>query len=306
MRRIGLAIPLVLAVIIITFTLGHYAPTDPVRLLIPQDVNPDQATIDRLRHQYGLDKPFLVQLRDYLTNLAHGNFGSSIALNRPVGSALAHALPISMQLGLAALVLIIIVGIPLGVITALKQNTWLDYTILFGTITLSTIPPFVLAPLLMILLILKLHILPSTTGWSGIFSVKAILPVVTLAVGPLLGVVRYTRFSVIEVLGQDYVRTARAKGLPMRAIIFRHILPNALTPVVTSLGLTVAGLITGSIFLENIFGIPGFGQLAVNSITGNDYQVILGTTIVGALLVIGSNLIVDVLYGLLDPRVRLQ
>ncbi|MGN6359328.1 MAG: ABC transporter permease, partial [Thermomicrobiales bacterium] len=260
----------------------------------------------RLRHQYGLDKPFLVQLRDYLTNLAHGKFGSSIALNRPVGSALAHALPISMQLGLAALVLIIIVGIPLGVITALKQNTWLDYTILFGTITLSTIPPFVLAPLLMILLILKLHILPSTTGWSGIFSVKAILPVVTLAVGPLLGVVRYTRFSVIEVLGQDYVRTARAKGLPMRAIIFRHIRPYALTPVVTSLGLTVAGLITGSIFLENIFGIPGFGQLAVNSITGNDYQVILGTTIVGALLVIGSNLIVDVLYGLLDPRVRLQ
>jgi ABC-type dipeptide/oligopeptide/nickel transport system permease component len=197
-----------------------------------------------------------------------------------------------------------LIGIPLGILAAIKQNSWFDYSVLSGAITLASIPSFVLAPLLMILLILKLGVIPSTVGWNGIFSEKAILPVVTLAAGSMLGVIRYTRASVLEVLSQDYIRTARAKGLPQRLIILRHILRNAMTPVVTALSLSVGGLITGSIFLEHIFGVPGFGSLIVDSIRGYDYPMILGTTIVATLIVIAANLLADVLYGVLDPRVR--
>jgi peptide/nickel transport system permease protein len=292
-----------LAVVVITFTLGFVAPGDPVRAYFgEQQIDP--ATIARIRRLYGLDEPFLMQLRDYLLHLLQGNFGRSLLLNRPVGEAIAHALPVSAQLGLAALLLIIVLGIPLGIIAALRQNSVLDYTILFSTISLSTIPSFVLAPLLMILLILKLGLIPSTSGWAGILSVKAILPVITLAVGPLVRVVRFTRFSVLEAMGQDYVRTARAKGLSTRRIIIGHVLPNALTPVVTTLGATMAGLITGSIFLENIFSIPGFGGLIVNGLKNHDYPIILGTTIFATLIIVVTNLIVDMAYGLLDPRVR--
>lgn len=298
-----MTIPIILAVVVITFSLGFIAPGDPVRAYFGEQAI-DEATINRIRQQYGLDRPFLTQLGDYLVNLAQGDFGRSLLLNRPVGEAIANSLPVSAQLGLAALIVIIALGIPLGIIAALRQNTWLDYTILFGTISLSTIPSFVLAPLLMILLILKLGLIPSTTGWAGIFSVKAILPVMTLSVGPLVRVVRFTRFSVLEALGQDYVRTARAKGLGTRQIVVRHVLPNALTPVVTSLGATMAGLITGSIFLENIFAIPGFGGLIVGGLRNHDYPVILGTTIFGTLIIVTTNLIVDIVYGLLDPRVR--
>src|SRR5688572_23815245 len=150
----------------------------------------DVATVARLEHQYGLDRPYFVQLWDYLTDLAHGDLGESILMNRPVSEAMKNALPVSIQLGLAALTVVILIGIPLGVYTALRQNSWMDHGILLSTIMLSTIPPFVLAPLLMILLILQLGLLPSTFGWDGLFSVKSILPVVILAVGPLVLVVR--------------------------------------------------------------------------------------------------------------------
>lgn len=303
LRRLLLAIPIVVLVILITFTLGFYAPGDPVRVMFGER-SVDPATVARIRHQYGLDRPYPVQFVGYMLRLLHGDFGRSITLNRPVGEAMAGGLPISAQLGLAALFLMIVVGIPLGILIAVKQNSGIDYGVLFSAITLSSIPPFVLAPLLMILVILKLKLIPSTVGWSGLFSVKAILPVATLAAGSMLGVIRYTRASVIEVLGQDYVRTARAKGLPMHLVVRRHILKNALAPVVTALGLSIGGLIVGSIFLETIFAVPGFGSLVVGGITGYDYPMILGTTIVATFIVIAANLIVDVLYGVLDPRVR--
>lgn len=301
-----MTVPIILAVIGITFTLGFYAPGDPIRLIFGEDHPVNAEVLQRLRHQYGLDRPYPIQLGDYMLKLTQGDFGKSIALKRAVGQAMVFSLPISAQLAAAAIVLMVVLGIPLGILAALKQNSVADYVILFGAITFASIPPFVLAPLLMILLILNLHLIPSTFGWDGIFSVKAILPVVTLGFGSMLGVIRYTRASVLEVLSQDYIRTARAKGLPGRLVVLRHILKNAMTPVITALGLSIGGLITGSIFLENIFGIPGFGGLVVNGITGYDYPVILGTTIVGTLIVIVSNLIVDVVYGFLDPRVRVR
>jgi ABC-type dipeptide/oligopeptide/nickel transport system permease component len=307
LRRLLVTVPIVLSVIAITFTLGFYGPGDPLRAYYGENYDRlDQNAIERLREQYGLDRPYWEQLADYMSGLVQGDFGRSILLRRPVGDVMWRALPVSFQLAGAALVLIIGLGIPLGILTALKHNSWVDHSVLFSTIMLSTIPPFVLAPLLMILLILKLDLLPSTVGWDGIFSVKALLPVVTLTVGPLVGIVRYTRFSVLEAMTQEYVRTARAKGLGTRQVILRHVLPNALTPVVTSLGGTVAGLITGSIFLETIFAIPGFGGQTVRALTGNDYPMILGTTMVGTLIVVMTNLVVDLFYGVLDPRVRIN
>jgi ABC-type dipeptide/oligopeptide/nickel transport system permease component len=305
LRRILLTIPILFVVVLITFTLGFYAPGDPLRVMFGER-QVDQATLVRLRHQYGLDRPYPVQFANYVVNVLHGDFGKSLALNRPVGQAMTGGLPISAQLGLAALFLMIVVGVPLGILAAIKQNSWLDYGILFAAIVLSSIPPFVLAPLMMILFILDLRVIPSTTGWDGLFSVKAILPVATLTAGSMLGIIRYTRASVLEVLSQDYIRTARAKGLPSQLIILRHILKNAMTPVLTALGLSISGLIVGSIFLEEIFAIPGFGGLVVGGIRGYDYPVILGTTIVATVIVISANLGVDLLYGALDPRVRID
>jgi ABC-type dipeptide/oligopeptide/nickel transport system permease component len=262
--------------------------------------------IARLRAQYGLDKPYFEKLVDYVWDLAHGDFGQSILMNRPVLDAMKSALPVSMQLAAAALILILCIGVPLGALAALKQYSWVDNTVLVTTISLSTIPPFVLAPLLMIAVILKLHLLPSTVGWDGIFSIKAVLPLATLTVGPLVSVVRYTRFGVIEALSQEYIRTARAKGLSTPQIVLRHVLPNALTPVLTAMGASVPSLITGSIFLETIFAIPGFGSQVVRALQGSDYPMLLGTTMVGAMIVVLTNLVVDLLYGVLDPRVRVN
>jgi ABC-type dipeptide/oligopeptide/nickel transport system permease component len=299
-------LPIVLLVIFLTFTLGFYAPGDPIRLMFGEDRPVNEEILKQLRHQYGLDRPYPVQLVDYAAKLAHGDFGTSIALKRSVGDIMGNALPVSAQIAGAALLLIILIGIPLGILAAVLQNSAWDYGILFSAIAFNSTPTFVLAPLLMILFILDLHVLPSTVGWDGLFSYKAILPVFTLAIGYMLGIIRYTRASVLEVLSQDYVRTARAKGLPQRLIVARHILKNAMTPVLTALGLSVPGLITNSIFLENIFAIPGFGKLTIDGLTGYDYPVILGTTTVAAFIVIISNLIVDLLYGVLDPRVRVR
>jgi ABC-type dipeptide/oligopeptide/nickel transport system permease component len=307
LRRLLVTLPIVLAVIVITFTLGFYGPGDPLRAYYGENYDQlDPAAVERLREQYGLNRPYWEQLGDYMGGIVRGDFGESILLNRPVWDVMVKSLPVSLQLAAGAFVLIIMLGIPLGILTALRHNSWVDHSVLFTTIMLSTIPPFVLAPLLMILFILKLDILPSTVGWDGLFSVKVILPLVALTVGPLVGIIRYTRFSVLEALTQEYVRTARAKGLGTRQVMLRHVLPNALTPVVTALGGTVAGLITGSIFLETIFAIPGFGGQTVRALSGSDYPLILGTTMVGTLIVVLTNLVTDIMYGVLDPRVRIS
>jgi ABC-type dipeptide/oligopeptide/nickel transport system permease component len=304
-RRILQAIPTVLLVVLITFTLGFYAPGDPIRAMYGDQVPVDDAARQALRHHYGLDRPYPIQFGDYLSKVLRGDFGRSISLSRPVGQAMGHALPISAQIGLAALLLLVVLGVPLGVLAAIRQNSVLDYGVLASSLLLASIPAFVLAPLVMILFVLQLGWFNAPIGWDGLMSGKAVLPVVILAVGPLPYVIRYTRAAMLEALQADFVRTARAKGLATRGVVVGHVLRNALPPIVTVLGLSVAGLITGAVFIENIFAIPGFGRLAVTGLQKYDYPLILGTTIVGALLVIGANLVVDLLYGFLDPRVRL-
>ncbi|MCY3900822.1 MAG: ABC transporter permease [Caldilineaceae bacterium] len=307
-KRVLLFIPTIVAVLFITFTLGYLGPGDPIQTQILR-VNPrlaDQETIERLREVYGLNRPFLVQWGDWVGKIMRGDFGKSFATRTDIGPTIAYRLPISAQLGAAAFVILAIGGIFLGTLAALKQNTWIDHFIVGSALFINSFPIFVLAPLSMIVVVLWLKLLPSTLGWDGIFSAKAILPILLFSVTGWIYPIRYARNGLIEALSQDYVRTARAKGLPERLVILRHVVKNGLISTVTSLGLTVSGIVTGSLFLEAAFAIPGYGYMTVQGVTANDYNIIMATTLIGALLVIASNLITDLLYGVLDPRVRYE
>ena len=305
-RRLLLAIPVLLAVMFITFTLGFYGPGDPLEIFYNEELVSDPVITQRLREQHGLDRPFWVQLGDYFVGLVQGDWGESIASGRPVWPSFAASIPISAQLGIASAVVLIVVGVPLGALAAVKQNTWVDYLIVFASIVVRSVPPFVLGPMLLIVLVLWLDIMNVPIGWKGIFSTNAILPVLLMAASPLLVVVRQTRAGVVEVLSQNYIRTARAKGLRERLVVWRHVLKNALIPVFTTMGLITSGLVTGAFFVELIFGIPGFAQLGIEGFQARDYPVILGVTIIGAGVIIIANLLVDLGYGLLDPRIRYE
>ena len=305
-RRLILAIPVLFAVLFITFTLGFYGPGDPLEIFYNEELVSDPEITQRLRELHGLDRPFWEQFVDYFAGLMQGDWGNSISSGRPVWPAFAASMPISAQLGLAAAVVLVVVGVPLGALAAVKQNTWLDYLIVFASIVVRSVPVFVLGPMLLIVLVLWLSIMNVPIGWKGIFSTNAVLPVLLMAAGPLLLVVRQTRAGVIEVLSENYVRTARAKGLRERFVVWRHVLKNALTPVFTTMGLIMSGLVTGAFFVELIFGIPGFAGLGIEAFQARDYPVILGVTIIGAAIIIISNLLVDLGYGLLDPRIRYE
>jgi ABC-type dipeptide/oligopeptide/nickel transport system permease component len=303
--RILYFIPTLLFVTLFTFALGFYGPGDPIRVLMKENWS-DEETYQLLRRKYGFDRPFLVQYADWVSHAVRGDFGRSVIRGAvPVRDLLFPALKVSAQIGLVALLCLFLVGVGLGSLAAIYQNTWLDHLIVGGSIVLQSVPVFVLAPMLMILFVLQLRLLKTTpAGWDGIFSAKVILPVFLLTGVALLAVVRQTREAVIDIRSSDFVRTARAKGLSEWIILWRHILRNALTPVVTTLGLLASWLITGSIFIETIFSIPGFGSLYYGALKTRDYHVLISTTLIAALVIMLANLVVDLTYGLLDPRVR--
>lgn len=308
-RIVGI-VPLILLSVFIVYFLGYMAPGDPITFMyadadqrIP-GMRMSQTEIDAIKKRYGLDRPFLVQYAEYMGKLSHGDFGNSITGGGiPVLPTIMQVLPISAQMGVWAILLLVGLGIPLGTLAALRHNSWIDYLIVGSSLTFQTVPVFVTAPLLLMLLVLNLKLISVPYGWDGMFSPKVILPVIFLGLGPMAGIIRQTRIGVLEVLSNDYVRTAKAKGLPWHLVVIRHILRTGLIPVTTSLGFTVTGLLTGSLFLDKIFGIPGYGRLGVNALTNLDYPMILGTTIIGAALVMLANLITDLVYPFLDPRV---
>lgn len=308
-RLVGI-IPMVLLSVFIVFTLGYMAPGDPVTrmyesvAMLNPETNVSQETIDRAKARYGLDRPFHEQYINYMSKLLRGDFGKSIFLGGlPVLPTILKVLPISAQMGVWAVLLLVLLGVPLGLFAALRHNTWVDYSIVGTSIALHTVPVFVTAPLALMILVLYLKVMDVPFGWDGMFSSKVILPSVFLALGPMAGVIRQTRTGVLEVMSNDYVRTARAKGLKWHVVVFRHVLRTGLIPVTTTLGMTVMGLLTGSLFLDKIFGIPGYGRLGVNALMNLDYPMILGTTVIGAALVMLANLITDLIYPFLDPRV---
>ena len=308
LRRFLLIWPTLVVVGLVTYTLAFYGPGDPAMAIMAnmgyQGMKVE--TYLRLRQSLGLNRPFVVQFGEWFLRVIQGNFGKSMTTNLNINSLVAAKLPVSAQLALAAMALATVVGVPLGILAATKRNTRADYTILSMFLALSSVPVFVMAPLLMIILALKLDLVPVGLGWKGLFNPNSIIPVLVLAIGPTLGIVRLTRMGVVETLTDDHIRTARATGLPERLVIARHVLRNALTPVITSIGMTMGYLITGAIFVEQIFSIPGFGALTFQGLMKRDYPVLLACTLISAFIIMGSNLIVDLIYGLLDPRVSYE
>lgn len=286
------------------FILGYYGPGDPVRNVLGESWS-SPAEYDQLKHALGLDRPLFVQFADYMWNALHGDLGVSWQRGRPVALLIGEALPITLELAAAAALLTVVVGVPLGLLAALRHNRPLDRGIVVSSIAVHAVPPYVLAPVLLVLFVLNLDLLPVTLGWPGLFSTGAVIPVVTLALGPLVFIVRQTRNSVLEVMGEDHVRTAEAMGLPRRVILLEHVLPNALGPVINQTGLIFGGLIAGSIFVEGIFNIPGFGSLLFNAALTQDVPLLIGTTITAIVIISLAYFFTDVVQAIVDPRIRL-
>jgi ABC-type dipeptide/oligopeptide/nickel transport system permease component len=304
-KRFLLWVPSVFLVLLGVYALAFYGAGDPIKLIFlraPGDVAFDPVRIEAIRESAGLNEPFLVQFGNYLWNVLHLNFGNSLLSGRSVWKSIAAAAPVSISLGLLAMALTALVAIPLGILAATRQNTRIDYAILGSALFLWAVPAYVAGPLLMVMLILVLPGSAIPYGWGGVFDLRIILPLIVLSFHPIALIVRQTRSAVIEVLSEDFVRTARAKGLSGFRIITRHVLRPVLTPVVTQMGLIMITLINGAVFVELVFGLPGLGRLTVQSLMNSDYPVILAVTLIASALVMVSNLLVDLAYPLLDPR----
>ncbi len=300
-RRILLLFPTLLAIYTLTFLLIHATPGGPWS----QGEKPvPQVVLDNLNKAYGLDKPLWRQYVDYLWNVLHGDFGPSFtSRSRTVADILSATFPVSLQLGLVAMAIAVVFGVSLGLIGAVRHNTWVDYLSGFLAIFGISTPSYVVASLLVLILASKLHLVP-TSGWDGIGSTRIIIPAIALAFYPAAVLARYTRASMLDVLTADYIRTARAKGLRSTTVILRHGVRNSMLPVLTVAGVVLADVITGSFYVETIYSVPGLGRYFVDSITRRDYPVILGTVLLFGAVISIMNLIVDLLYPLLDPRIE--
>lgn len=305
LRRLLLWVPSVILVMLGVYALAFYGAGDPIKLIFlraPGDVAYDPVKIEAIREQAGLNQPFIAQFGNYILNLLQGNFGNSLFSGRSVWAMISAAAPVSFVLGLMAMIVTALVAIPLGMVAGMNQNSRLDYAILGTAVTLWAIPAYVAGPLLMVMLLAVLPDGAVPYGWGGLFSVKIILPLIVLSFQPIALIIRQTRAAVIDVMTEDFVRTARAKGVPEHVVALRHILRPVLTPVVTQLGLIMITIVNGAIFVELVFGLPGLGRLTVQALINSDYPVILAVTLIGSFLVMAANLLVDILYPLLDPR----
>jgi oligopeptide transport system permease protein len=263
---------------------------------------PSEATIAALNEKYGLDQPKIVQYKNYFVKFLSGDLGPSMKQRgRDVNQIISTGFKVSAKIGGISILLAVMVGVPFGSIAALKRGKWQDNIILLISTTGIAVPSFVVATVLMMILSVKLNLLPTygLTSWK-----HYVMPVMSLAFYPTAYISRLMRSSMLEVLGQDYIRTAKAKGLPMFRVLFKHALRNAVLPVVTYLGPLLAYTLTGSFIVERIFTVPGLGNSFISSILNRDYTMIMGTTIFLAALIIVMNLIVDIVYKLVDPRIK--
>lgn len=299
-KRMLTAIPVLLVVATLTFFLMRMVPGGP----FDADKNLPPAIVANLNAKYQLDKPVAQQYVTYLSRVARGDLGISYKyLNRTVRDILGEAMPVSIQLGFTALVLAVLIGVPLGTIAAVNRGSWIDVTAMFLSTAGISVPGFVIGAFLIFIFGVWLKVLPVAlweTPWH------MVLPSLTLAFSPAAYLARLTRASVLEVLEKDWVRTARSKGLSRWATVMKHTLRNALVPVVTVLGPLTAILITGSFVVEYLYAIPGMGRFFVTAVTNRDYDLIMGTTLVFAALLIVTNAIVDVAYQILDPRMKVE
>ena len=299
-RRLALSVPVFVGITVIIFGLMAVTPGDPISITMGEKADP--VVVARVRHELGLDRPLWEQYVYYVWNAAHGDFGSSFYYrDRTVASIVADGLPVSAMLGLMATGIAVLLAVPLGILAALRQNSLIDYLGMSFAVAGVSVPIFVVAPMLIWIFALQLNLLP-VAGWGSVQ--QAVIPGAALVIRPAALLARQIRQSVIEVLGQDYVRTARAKGLRELETIAVHVLRNALIPVVTVLGLVVAGLITGTFIIETISAVPGIGNIAVTSVFRRDFPVLMAISLIYAVAYVILNLVVDVLYGVIDPRIR--
>jgi peptide/nickel transport system permease protein len=298
MRLLGV-VPVVLGVVLLTFLLVHAVPGDPVEVMLGESAS--SADRIQLRADLGLDQPIYVQFGVYLNKLAHGDLGVSIHSKKPIVDLLAERLPATAKLALLALSFAILIGLPLGIVAALKVSQWPDKLANLLSLSISAMPHFWMGPMLMMIFALWLDLLPVSGMESG---TAVILPALTLGFGLAAILTRMTRASMLEVLHEDFIRTARAKGLTERAVILRHALRAALLPIVTVLGLQLGSLLAGTVITETVFSWDGIGRLLVESIERRDYPVTQACVLVVALIYVMVNLATDIIYTKIDPRVR--
>ncbi|MGR4988539.1 oligopeptide ABC transporter permease OppB [Vibrio rotiferianus] len=299
-KRIFEAIPTMLVLITVSFFLMRFAPGNPFsseRPLPPE-------VMANIEAKYGLDKPVFEQYTTYLTNVIQGDFGPSFKyLDYTVNELISVALPVSAKVGFIAFIFTVILGVTIGTLAALKQNSWLDYTIMSTAMLGVVMPSFVLAPALIYLFSLHWNLFPAG-GWHDGSWQYLVLPVIAMSLLYVATFARITRGSMIETLNSNFIRTARAKGLSYRYIILKHALKPALLPVVSYMGPAFVGIITGSVVVETIFGLPGIGKLFVNAAFNRDYSLVMGVTILIGFLFILFNAIVDILLAMIDPKIR--
>ena len=300
LKRLVLALLTVWVVITVTFFVMRAVPGGP----FASEKALSEAATAALEAKYGMDKPLMEQYVTYLKDIVTKfDFGPSLTQRgRNVIDIIVDGMSVSIKLGLTAAFAALIIGVVLGALAALRRNSIPDKIIMVITTAFVSMPSFIMGSLLLVLFAIKLRILPA----NGVAQGGLILPVVTLALYPMAYITRLTRSSMLDVLGQDYIRTARAKGVSGKNIIFGHALKNSLIPVITYFGPMLAYIVTGSLVVEQIFAVPGIGRAFVNSITGRDYPLIMGTTIVLALLIVVMNLVSDILYKVVDPRITLE
>jgi len=297
-RLLGI-IPVIFGVLLLTFVLVHSIPGDPVEVMLGESAT--SADREVLRHNLGLDKPLIIQFFQYVAKVAQGDWGVSIHSKKPIVDLLAERLPATMKLAALALMIAISIGVPLGIVAALRVDRWADNLATVLSLTISAMPHFWLGPLLMMVFALWLGLLP-VSGMDA--STSIILPALTLGFGLAAILTRMTRASMLEVLHEDFIRTARAKGLPEKTVILKHALRAALLPIVTVLGLQLGSLLAGTVITETVFAWDGIGRLLVESIEKRDYPVTQACVLVIALTYVFVNLLTDIIYTRIDPRVR--
>ncbi|QRN40697.1 MAG: oligopeptide ABC transporter permease OppB [Neisseriaceae bacterium] len=299
-RRILQAIPTLFILIAVSFFIMRMAPGSP--FTTEKGYSPE--VMHNIAAKYHLDEPLVNQFGYYLKDLLHGDLGPSFKYkDYSVNELLEYALPISVRIGLYAFLLAVSLGFLFGIIAALNQNTWLDYIFMVFAMVGMVIPNFVISPIMVLIFSVFLQLLPPG-GWNDGSTVNLILPVIALSLPYIASIAKITRGSMIEVMHSSFIRTARAKGMPMHTIVTRHAMKPALIPVISYLGLALVGIITGSVTVEQIFVLPGMGQLFVNGALNRDYGLIIGLTILVGTLTIIFNTLVDILIGILDPKVK--
>jgi peptide/nickel transport system permease protein len=307
LSRIAGAVPILVIVSLITFGLIHMIPGDPAAVIAGLSATPDQ--IEMIRHDLGLDQPLPAQMYHWYANLFHGDLGTSLLLGEPVLQAVGARLPVTIGLSAYALVITLVLGLAGGVLAALRHNTWVDQAAMVFSMFGISVPNFYLGLLMILFFAVDLGWLPTggyvaltddPLGWLASMT----LPAVSLALLLTGLLARITRSTMLEVLRQDYIRTARAKGLPRRKVVMKHALANALIPIVTVIGIIVSLLLSGAVVTEVLFSLPGIGQLLTQAVLNRDYPMVQGAMLVVTALMVGVNIGVDILYAFLDPRVH--